>query len=155
MREDFENIKKLLEEHTVAYQLIEHEAVFTSEQAASVRNADLKEGAKSMIVRSNGTFYNFVLSAAKKINWTKLKNILNTKSASLATPEEVKRTVHCEIGSVPPFGNLYKIKLYCDPSLLKNEMIEFNAGLHTHSIRMKAQDWKNLTEPEIVEFVDS
>ncbi|MBS3152446.1 deacylase [Candidatus Woesearchaeota archaeon] len=152
MKQDFLKIREFLDSNKVQYEIIEHEPVYTSEDAARVRNADLKIGAKSMVIRSEGKFYNFVLSAAKKIDWLKVKSILHTKSASLASPEEVLNAINCEIGSVPPFGNLYNIKLYCDPSLLENEEIEFNAGLHTISIRMKSKDWKNLVNPEIIDF---
>ncbi len=152
MKEDFEKIKKFLDLHKITYELLEHEPVFTSEDAARVRHADIKIGAKSMIVRSQGQFFNFVLSAAKKINWKRVKEILNTSSASLASPEEVQENIHCEIGSVPPFGNLYGLKVYCEPSLLEHEIIEFNAGLHTASIKMKSKDWVNLVQPEIVDF---
>ncbi|MBI2148208.1 hypothetical protein HYU23_00860 [Candidatus Woesearchaeota archaeon] len=152
MKQDFIKIKAFLDKNKVEYKVLEHEPVYTSEDAARIRNADIRMGAKSMIIRSEGKFYNFVLSAAKKIDWGKVKQILHTKSASLATPEEVLKVVNCEIGSVAPFGNLYGIILYCDPYLLKNEEIEFNAGLHTTSIKMKAKDWEKLVKPEVVDF---
>ncbi len=152
MKQDFIKIKKFLDENKVNYKVIEHEPVFTSEQAAKVRGMDLKMGAKSMIVRSEGKFYDFVLSAAKKIDWNKVKDILKNKSVSLADPAEVLKVINCEIGSVPPFGSLYGIKLYCDPSLLENEEIEFNAGLHEVSIRMSSKDWLKLANPEVVYF---
>lgn len=152
MKEDFIKIKELLDKNNIKYKLYEHEPVFTSEDAARVRGADLKEGAKSMIIRSDGKFYNFVLSASRKIDWSKVKQILQTKSVSFATPEEVKEAINCEIGSVPPFGIIYGLKQYCDPHLLENEEIEFNAGLHTTSIRMKSKDWFNLLKPEIADF---
>ncbi|HLC58310.1 MAG TPA: YbaK/EbsC family protein [Candidatus Nanoarchaeia archaeon] len=152
MKQDFEKIKKFLDSNKIKYEVLEHESVFTSEDAARVRNAKLEEGAKSMVVRSSGKFYNFVLSASKKLDWNKIKEILNTKSASLASPEEVLSNIHCEIGSVPPFGNLYGLEVYCDPSLLNNLEIEFNAGLHTNSIRMKAEDWKRIVKPIVIDF---
>ncbi len=154
MKEVSEKIKELLNKSNIDYKLIEHEAVFTSEQAAKARNSLLKEGAKSMILKGNKEFYDFVLSAEKKIDWKKVKNILNTKDISLATPQEVLKITQCEIGSVPPFGNLFNLKVICDPSLLKNEFIEFNAGLHTISIRMKARDWQRIVNPQLIEFAN-
>ncbi|MBS3174903.1 hypothetical protein J4440_03415 [Candidatus Woesearchaeota archaeon] len=152
MKEDFKNIKQFLDKNNIEYKIFEHPPVYTSEDAAKIRNVDIKSGAKSMIVRSEGKFYNFVLSAAKKLDWNKVKSILNSKSASFATPEEVIKTIHCEVGSVPPFGNLYNIKVYCDHSLLENEYIDFNAGLHEISIKMQSKDWVKLVNPEILDF---
>ncbi len=152
MKEDCEKIQKYLKENKIEFTLFTHPPVFTSEEAAKIRGISLKSGAKSMIVRSNGKFYNFILSAEKKIDWEKVKIILNTKSVSFATPEEVKKVTNCEVGSVPPFGNLYNLKTYCDPSLLENESIDFNAGLHEVSIKMKCKDWVTLVQPEIITF---
>lgn len=152
MKEDFAKIKKVLDENKVEYKVSEHEPVYTSEQAARIRGVDIKTGAKSIVVRSKGEFYNFVLSAAKKIDFSKVKKILNLKSVSFASAEEVLKVMHCEIGSVPPFGNLYGLDVYCDNSLLENEYIDFNAGLHTASIRMKSKDWVKIVKPKTADF---
>jgi len=148
----FEKIKEILDKNKVEYSIIKHKPVRTSEEAAKERGIDMKSGAKSMIIRSEGRFYNFVLSAAKKIEWKTIKEILKSKSAGLATPKEVLENVDCEIGSVPPFCNIYGLKVYCDPSLLENEKIDFNAGLLDVSINMKCEDWIKITKPEVVEF---
>ncbi len=152
MENEFKKIKNLLDNNKIIYEIKEHEPVFTSEQAAKVRGIELKSGAKSMIVKSEGKFYNLIISAAKKIDFNKIKKILNKKSVSLATPEEVLKNTGCEIGSVPPFGNLFNLTIYCDPSLLENEYIDFNAGLHNLSIRMKSKDWVVIVNPIIIDF---
>ena len=152
MKENFEKIKEFLDENKAEYISIEHEPMGKSEEVAKMRGVDIKTGAKSMIVRSEGRFYNFILSAAKKIDWNKVKTILKTKSVDLATAEEIMKTTNCVIGAVPPFGNIYGIKVYCDVSLLENEEINFNAGTLTDSIKMKTKDWVKIVNPEICEF---
>ena len=152
MKENFEKIKEFLDENKAEYISIEHEPMGKSEEVARIRGVDIKTGAKSMIVRSEGRFYNFILSAAKKIDWNKVKTILKTKSVDLATAEEIMKTTNCVIGAVPPFGNIYGIKVYCDVSLLENEEINFNAGTLTDSIKMKTKDWVKIVNPEICEF---
>ena len=152
MKENFEKIKEFLDENKAEYISIEHEPMGKSEEVAKMRGVDIKTGAKSMIVRSEGRFYNFILSAAKKIDWNKVKTILKTKSVDLATAEEIMKTTNCVIGAVPPFGNIYGIKVYYDVSLLENEEINFNAGTLTDSIKMKTKDWVKIVNPEICEF---
>ena len=147
-----DKIKKLLDNNQVQYKVMEHAPVRTSEEAARVRGISLKSGAKSMIVRSEGKFYDFILSAEKRLDWNKIKVILNSKSAGLATPEEVLKITDCEIGSVPPFGNVVNLKVYCDPSLLDSKTIDFNAGLLTVSINMELKDWLDVVKPEVVGF---
>ncbi len=82
----------------------------------------------------------------------KVKQVLQTESAVLATPEEVQKITDCVPGSVPPFGNLFNIPVFVDPSLLANELIDFNAGETTVSILMKKEDWLKVVQPKILEF---
>jgi len=152
MEENYKKIKEFLDNNKAEYTAIEHEPMGKSEEVAKMRGVDIKTGAKSMIVRSEGRFYNFILSAAKKIDWNKVKAILKTKSVDLATAEEIMKTTNCVIGAVPPFGNIYEIKVYCDISLLENEEINFNAGTLTNSIKMKTKEWERIVNPEICEF---
>ncbi len=159
-RDVFERIKKLLGENKINYKVLEHEPTPTSQKAAEVRESlmgipreqALKQGAKAMIIRSHGRFYQFVLSAEKKIDFNKIKKILNTDSASLASPEQVQEITNCIPGAVPPFGNLFNIKVYADKSLLQYDEIDFNAGEQTISIFMKKNDWVKIVETIEADF---
>jgi Ala-tRNA(Pro) deacylase len=151
----FEKIKRFLDENKAEYKILEHEPIGTSKEVAKVRERLLgipaeqllKQAVKSMIIRSEGKFYEFNVSAEKQ-----LRRILNTNRLTLATKEEVVRVTDCEPGSVPPFGNLFQIPAYADKTILQNETICFNAGELTHSIFMKKEDWIKLVNPIISEF---
>ena len=147
-----DSIKELLEKNKVNYKYFEHEPTPTSEIAAKVRGVDLATGAKAMILRFNGNFCMCVLRATEKIDFKKMKKILDTGSVSFATAEEVKTVTNCIPGGVPPFGNLFKIPVYADKQIFDNEIINFNAGTQTQSIQMKAEDWKKVVNPIIEEF---
>ena len=153
----FETIKKKLDSEGVSYKILEHEPVWTSEQAAVVRGYSpeegMKRGAKAMIIRSEGRFYQFVLPGDKKLDFKAIKRILDTESASLATADEVEKVIGCEPGAVPPFGTLFGIPMYVDKRLLENEEIDFNAGKHEITITMKAEDWVKVVKPVVEYFV--
>jgi Ala-tRNA(Pro) deacylase len=151
----YQSIIELLNKQHISYKTFSHEAVLTSEQAAKVRGNKLEQGAKAMLLRSEGTFVLAVISAAKQIDMKKMKNILDTKSLSFATPEEVMKITGCEIGAVPPFGNLFDIPVYCDVSIQQQEKIDFNAGLRTHSIEVKSEEYIALVHPKVAEFAKS
>ena len=154
----FEKIKQLLDKYK--YTIHEHEPVRTSQEAAIVRERltgiptgiHLKQGAKAMIIRSEGKFYQFILSAAKQIDFKKVKKIIGSSRAALATAEEMIKITDCVPGSVPPFGNIFNIPVYVDKSLLENDTIDFNAGEQTISILMKREDWQKIVNPTIAEF---
>lgn len=131
-----------------------HAPVTTSEEAAKVRGRGveegLKRGAKAMILRSEGKFYQFVLPGHLKLDFKKAKQVLNTKSLSLASKEEVQKITDCVPGSVPPFGNLWNIPVIADMRM--NDSIDFNAGLHETSITMSLENWKEVVNPVMADI---
>ena len=148
----FENIRRLLDSKNIKYETLEHEAVYTSEQAAKVRKTELKHGAKALVLKTEKGYIMAVVSADKEIDLEKLKKIAKVSSLNLADAKQVKKTTNCNIGSVPPFGNLFSLEVYVDKSLLENEIIAFNAGSHTNSIKMKSKDYITAVNPKIESF---
>jgi len=148
----FEKIISLLNDNSVDYTLIEHEAVFTSEQAAKIRGMDLESGAKAMVCFADKLPVLLVLSGAKKINTKLAKQMLHVQDLRFATPEEVSRVTSVEIGAVPPFGSCMEIQTYCDSSLSKNDLISFNPGIHTKSITMAYEDFVQVEQPILGDF---
>tara|TARA_Y100000310_G_scaffold331239_1_gene404438 strand:+ start:793 stop:1260 length:468 start_codon:yes stop_codon:yes gene_type:complete len=151
-KEIFKKIERLLNSKKISYKLMKHKSTPTSKIAAKVRGTTEEQGAKAMVLRSKGEFFMFVLSGNKKINLKLAKAIIHKKRISFATPQEVLEVTDCEIGSVPPFGNLFKIPLFVDISLLKNQDIAFNAGLVTRSIIVSTKDYKNLMNSKLERF---
>ena len=146
-------IKKLLDQNGITYQVSEHEPVYTSEQAAKVRGVELKTGVKALVLKAEeGNFVMGLVAADRRIDLKKLAKIVKTKKLRLASSQEVLKITGCEVGSVHPFGNLHGLPTYLDSSVLENDMVNFNAGLHTVSIQMKARDLINAIGPVIENF---
>lgn len=146
-----EEIRKLLDSRKVSYKSWTHAQVYTSEEAAMVRQEPLSSGAKSMVFRSEGKFLMVVISGDKKIDFKKVKKVIDSDRLTLAKPEEVEKVMHCKVGSVPPFGNLFDIPVYMDESLLRSPIINFNAGRHDTSIAMSIADYQEIVKPTLVE----
>lgn len=144
-----DRIKDLLDSRGVAYSMIKHPPVKTSREAAAARGTKLEQGAKALVLRSDDGLVMVVLSGADRVDMEKLKNILDVSYVDLADPKDVRKVTGCNIGSVPPFGSLFGLRVFVDKRLLKNREIAFNAGSHTMSIRMKAEDYVNTAGPEI------
>ena len=51
---------------------------------------------------------------------------------------------------MPPFGNLYNMKVLMDANLLADERIVFNAGTHRDVIHLSQEDYRRLVQPEVV-----
>ncbi len=153
-------IINLLKENKLWFETFEHEPVRTSEEAAKTRTGYvLKEGAKALIVRiktqTEKYFSMLVVPADKKFSTEKVKSLFNAKDIRFATKEEVNvLTGGIEFGGVPPFGNLFDLKVVVDPTLFENEKIVFNAGDRRFSIAIKSEDYKTLVKPEIESIIE-
>ncbi len=149
----YEKIVELLKSNDVWFETIEHEPVFTSEQAAAVRGLKIEQGAKSLLFKADKGFALVVLGGDKKVDWKKLKQVLGAKNIRLARAEEVVRQMDVEIGACYPFGNVAGLKTLVDKSLAKQEIISCNPGRHDVSIKFKFQDYQKLVKPEIVDVI--
>jgi Ala-tRNA(Pro) deacylase len=145
-----DRIVDCLEKQGVQFSLTEHEEVKTSAEAARVRGVELRTGAKAMVVSSGRGTFLAVLPADRRIDWRKLKRVLEVKDASLAAPEEAERLTGVPVGSVPPFANLLDLNSVFDPALLENELVRFNAGSRTRSIEMRSEDLVRVVGPTVV-----
>jgi Ala-tRNA(Pro) deacylase len=60
----------------------------------------------------------------------------------------------CELGAMPPFGNLYNMEVFVAKSLAEDEEISFNAGSHTEIIKMDYKDFAQMVEPKEISFTN-
>jgi len=135
------------------FNVLEHAPVYTSEEAAKVRNQPLDIGVKSIVLRtSENAFLLACVSGDKRIDLARLAAFLEVKNVSLASPKEVLEQTGCEIGSVGPFGNIFGLKTFFDKRILEHKFVEFNVGLHTVSVRMNPRDLARVVKPEIADF---
>jgi len=149
-------IRELLDRNGIPYKVSEHEPVYTSEQAARIRGVELKTGVKTLVLKTEeGRFVMGLVAADRKIDMKKLAKAVKTKGLRLASPQEVLKITGCEVGSVHPFGILHGLPIYLDDSILENELVNFNAGLHTVSIQMKTKDLIKAIMPVIETFSTS
>jgi Ala-tRNA(Pro) deacylase len=71
----------------------------------------------------------------------------------LATEKEFKDLFpDCDIGAMPPFGNLYGMKVFADESLAKDQEIAFNAGSHYELIKLAYKDFERVVNPKIAKI---
>ena len=146
-------LKKFLKEKGIDYKTIKHDEAFTAQEIAAVTHVPGKETVKVVIVNGDDKYFMAVLPASYRIDTEKLKNILKVKKIKLSTEEEFENLFpDCEIGAMPPFGNLYDIPVYVDSTLTEDETIVFLAGNHKESIKIKYKDYSKAVKPKVEEF---
>lgn len=154
-------IIELLKSRQMWFETFEHEQVRTSEEAAGIRTGyTLHQGAKAIIVRvkkseSEKRFVMLVMPADLRFDNKKVKEYFSAKDIRFASVEEVEKiTEGVQPGGVPPFGNLFNIEVYADNKLFDIEKIIFNAGDRRFSVAMKAEDFKILVNPQVMDLVE-
>ncbi|MCL4192387.1 MAG: hypothetical protein KJZ87_11700, partial [Thermoguttaceae bacterium] len=59
----FSRLESFLASHGVPFEVLRHEPVFTSQQAAAVRGTPLSSGAKALVCKGDDRFVMFVVPA--------------------------------------------------------------------------------------------
>jgi Ala-tRNA(Pro) deacylase len=112
-----------------------------------------RELAKSTVVKVDGRFGLAVLPAPLRVDLEALRRLTGANSVSLASELEFQGLFPgCEVGAMPPFGNLYGLPVWADEALRKDPVIVFNAGTHREVIRMSFADFARLVKPTIGDF---
>lgn len=152
MQDPYEKIIKVLDARDIKYEIIEHEPVYTSEQAAKARNESINSGAKSLLLRVGHEFVLTVLPGGKRLSSKKIRSIFRPKKFRFATPHEVKKIMGCEIGACYPLGSIIGVKTIVDSSLLENHVISFNPAMHTKTIKLKSSDYLSIADAKIADI---
>ena len=147
----YEAITSLLNANSVNYQELDHDPVYTTEDAAKIPGLTLESGAKSMLLKTKNKFILIVMSGSKKLDSKKLKKALGVKEIRFATPAEVKDQMGCIVGACYPFGSIANLETYLDKSLLDQSSISINPGLHDKSLILKLSDFVLVEKPQIVD----
>jgi prolyl-tRNA editing enzyme YbaK/EbsC (Cys-tRNA(Pro) deacylase) len=145
-------IIEFLRSEGLDFEKLEHVPVTTSSAAAGARASRLSQGAKAIVVKANDQYYHLIISAAVRVDNNKLRKLLGTRRARFATAEELFELTGCLPGAVPPFGNLFGLPVLMDNALMSEDIVYFNCGSHTVSLRMARSDLTMATEAQIEDF---
>jgi Ala-tRNA(Pro) deacylase len=148
-------LKEMLDEAKVSYEVHSHPLAYTAQEIAAKQHFSGDEMAKVVMLRADGALVMAVVMASQKVSLATAKESLGAKELELATEDEfISRFPNCEIGAMPPFGNLFGLPVYVDPALEKDEYIYFNAGSHVQTIRLKYRDFESLVHPRVVRLTE-
>ncbi|MDD2762588.1 MAG: YbaK/EbsC family protein [Opitutaceae bacterium] len=146
-------LKEFLNSRGVKYVSIQHSPAYTAQEIAASAHVSGRDFAKTIIIKINGAMAMVVLPASRRLVLSDLREVLETDRIKLATEEEFKGAFpDCELGAMPPFGNLYGMPVYVAASLAEESEITFNAGTHTDAIKMAYRDFEQLVRPQIIDF---
>lgn len=144
-------LKQYLDENNIKYATIHHSRAYTMQKAAEYAHISGKEVAKTVMVKIDGKMAMVVLPAPEHVDLELLQGAARARSVELAGEQEFKNLFpQCEVGAMPPFGNIYGMDVYVEEDLQKDEMIAFKAGSHDEMIELAYQDFARLVKPRVV-----
>ena len=150
----FAQVESLLKQHGIAFQVLRHDPVYTSEEAVRVLGYAASSGAKALICKGNDTFVMFVMPGDRKLASKQIRASKGWARLRFATAQEVLELTGLAPGSIPPFGSLFGLPTLCDERLGENAVINFNAGDHSISVSMRYVDYVQIEKPELGAFAE-
>ena len=146
-------LKEFLDANQVKYVCLTHSKAYTAQEVAESAHIPGRAMAKVVILDLDGELAMAVLPADCKVVAQDLHDITGTDHVRFASENRFKsRFPDCEIGAMPPFGNLYGMKVFAAESLGENAEIAFNAGSHEEVIKLKYADFERLVQPMVMNF---
>ena len=146
-------LKEFLDSQGVKYVSIAHSLGYTAQEVASLAHIPGRELAKTVMVYLDDKLAMAVLPASFQVDLQKLREGVGASEVQLATEYEFEESFpDCEVGAMPPFGNLYDMAIYVEESLTRDEEIAFNAGSHKELIKLAYRDFERLVNPVVLRF---
>jgi len=143
-----EHLEEYLTGERVAYTIDDHPARYTAQELAQVEHVPGRLIAKAVMVVADGNPVMVVVPGVSKVDLAAVRKALGAKEVRLALEQEFGHLFpDCEIGAMPPFGNLYGVPVLVDAALACDPVIFFNAGSHRRAVTMTYADYARLVRP--------
>jgi len=146
-------ISEYLDSQHVSYQSYKHSPAYTAQGIAQAQHVSGKKVAKVVMIMADNRLIMAVVPASYRVDLNRLGQLMSASWIRLATEEEFKDVFpECELGAMPPLGNLYNLDVWIDESLRSHTYISFNAGTHAETIQMSFSDFDRLVQPKRASF---
>src|SRR5690348_13963542 len=140
-----QRLREYLDMAGVAYQVARHSPRYTAQELAQEEHVPGKLVAKVVLVMADQRLVMVVVPATSRVNLPWVQRAVDAKRARLATETEFLASFpDCEVGAMPPFGNLYHMPVLVDRGLTQDPVIMFNAGTHDLLVTITYEDFARL-----------
>ncbi|HYK87891.1 MAG TPA: YbaK/EbsC family protein [Acidobacteriota bacterium] len=147
------HISEFLDSQHICYQHCTHSLAYTAQGIAHAQHVSGKHLAKVVMIVADDSLTMAVVPGNHRVDLQRLGELMAAGSVRLASEEEFKGLFpDCELGAMPPLGNLYKLDVWVDAALKDHPHILFNAGTHSETILMGFADFDRLVQPRLGTF---
>jgi len=104
---------------------------FTAREVAVSAHLPFREVAKTVVLATRGVYFLAILPSSEMIDLPLLRELLEKPDLRLASESELNTLFpECEVGAMPPFGNLYAMDVIVSPPSPKTRKSRSTRG-HT------------------------
>ena len=148
-----DRLENYLRENQVPFDELHHPRAVSAQEVAASEHVPGRMLAKTVMVLADGEMVMLALPAPYQVDLEKAAAALGVDEARLAEEEEFEDSFpDCEVGAMPPFGNLYGVPVYVEKTLAEDETIVFRSGTHTETMSVSYSDFERLVEPTVAQF---
>lgn len=146
-------LTEFLDGHHIRYVHIHHSPGFTAREVAVSAHIPFREVAKTVVLTTGNSHLLAVLPASEMVELPLLRELLGKPDIRLTGESDLNALFpDCEVGAMPPFGNLFGMEVIVSPPLTEDDEIAFNAGTHRDMVRMAYADFERLVGPKVLPF---
>ena len=146
-------LERWFRDERVTYELKQHPEAFTAQHVAATEHVSGYWVAKIVMAVSDGMLVMLVLPAPFRVDLVRLKEALGAGVVRLAREDEFANLFpDCEVGAMPPFGNLYGMAVFAEQTLAEDKEIAFNAGSHKELVKLAYADFAKAVQPKVGSF---
>jgi Ala-tRNA(Pro) deacylase len=145
---------KHLEEHGIAYEVVEHDRALTAAAEARAAGEEPTNAVKSVLLRDLEGYELVVLQASDRLDMRKVREQLGEGRSGLrlATEEEMDSDFpQFELGALPPLGEMLPAPEIVDRRVLDHDRVLCNGGDHTHSILIDPSEIVRVSNAEVAD----
>lgn len=146
-------IREYLDSQNVPHEWLSHPQAYSAQEVAHTLHVSGKRLAKTVVVSADSRLVMAVLPASHRLIMLELRGALEARRLEMLPEGELAKIFpDCDLGAIPPFGNLYGIDLWVDRAIVDAGQIVFNAGTHVDAVRMDYADYARLAKPHTARF---
>lgn len=151
-----DKLRAYLRDNKVPFMMQHHRVAYTAQGVAASEYLPGQLVAKVVMAIADGDLIMLVLPASHRADLAKVQARVGPSRLRLASEHEfADRFADCELGAMPPFGNMYGLAVYVDRSLTLDQAIVFQAGTHSETIQISYADFERLVKPIVVDIARS
>lgn len=142
----YQKFISLLDSNNVNYKLFNHKPVFSYEDSLEVQKETgfVGTAGKCLVLKTDGRFIVYVTKQGYRVNFDKIKEVLEVSKIRLATAEELKENFGAEPGCAYPFGFDKSVEIFVDPNIFEEDWMLFSAVLPTVTAQIKGSDLRKV-----------